>query len=118
MYQTSSQRFLGLSLLALALSACAGPPVEEMSPSQLADEIAAEEESIGSTEQGLKKGAYSGGTSLLFGNTPYGDCLTDCSHQKAACERANSDRGHDDLMRPCDLEYSICRADCRSAFPQ
>jgi hypothetical protein len=66
----------------------------------------------------LKAGVYHGGGGLVLGNTPYGDCLTDCSHEKDACERANTDRVYDDLMRPCDLEYSFCRADCKRAFPE
>jgi hypothetical protein len=76
------------------------------------------EEPIDISAEELKAGAYSGGGGLVFGNNPYGDCLTDCSHEKEACERSNGDRGHDDLMTPCDLEYSFCKADCRGAFPQ
>jgi hypothetical protein len=77
------------------------------------------EEPVDITSEELKKGAYHGGSGgLLLGNTPYGDCLTECSQAKQSCENENSRRDPDDLMEPCDLNYSFCKGDCQDAFPQ
>lgn len=93
-------------LLCLLGVACAG---QGQSSEDEPVDIAAEE---------LKKGAYHGGGGLVLGSTPYGDCLTECSQTKQSCENENSRRDPDDLMEPCDLNYSFCKADCQRGFPQ
>lgn len=76
-----------------------------------------EGEVVETSSEELKSGGYHGGGSeLLLGNNPYGDCLNDCSIQKRKCEESRGP--YDDLMYPCDTDYSICKARCDSAFPQ
>ncbi len=76
--------------------------------------------SVPSESAARKRGLFGGGGRLVLGNTPYGDCLTDCSARKESCENRNlsiiADRF--ELAEPCDLDYSFCKADCQRAFPQ
>jgi hypothetical protein len=78
-------------------------------------ELGPEGEVLETSSEELKGGAYYGGGGLVFGTNPYGDCLTNCSNEKRACEESRGP--YDDLMAPCDLYYSMCKADCDRGFP-
>jgi hypothetical protein len=87
-------------------------------------------EPTASAEEALSKGASTAETTTLplatgtvgrIAVSPKRRCYDDCYARWVGCENHNANlisNDPDELMDPCDLDYSICASKCDRIYPQ